>query len=312
MMNILLTGASSFTGLWFTEALAARGHKVTVLLRRSAEDYQGIRQLRVKLLANYADIIFNSPFGSDRFLEILESRGPLDLFCHHAAEVSDYKNPDFDFAAALASNTKGVKSLFEILLAQNCRKFLLTGSVFEQREGFSSNGTNAISAYGLSKGLTSDVFRYFAGLYGLKLGKFVIPNPFGPYEEDRFTSYLAKCWLQGKNAIVSFPDYIRDNIPVTLLSKSYAAFAEELTPDSGYRTFSPSFFPAPQSCFVQQFAQEMQKRFDMPCAFTLQQQVEFPEPKVRINCDPLNPLALKWDESVAWDALANFYLQIFQ
>ena len=77
------------------------------------------------------------------------------------------------------------------------RKVVLTGSVFEQREGAGTEGLRAVSPYGLSKGLTADVFSYFTELLGMKLGKFVIPNPFGPLEEPRFTSYLIHNWFQG-------------------------------------------------------------------------------------------------------------------
>ena len=37
-MKILFTGASSFTGYWFVKELAERGHEVTALLRRPAEN----------------------------------------------------------------------------------------------------------------------------------------------------------------------------------------------------------------------------------------------------------------------------------
>ena len=77
------------------------------------------------------------------------------------------------------------------------------------------------SAYGLSKALTAQVFRYYCGRAGLSLGKFVIPNPFGPYEEPRFTAYLMKNWLTGGTPSCSSPAYVRDNIHVSLLAKAY-------------------------------------------------------------------------------------------
>lgn len=311
-MQIVLTGATSFTGFWFASALCERKHQLTLLLRRPLEEYQGIRKTRLNELKAWGpEIIDDCSFGSESFLEYLKNRKPFDLFCHHAAEVKDYKSPDFDFAAALTSNTRNIKSLFEILKKQECRKLLLTGSVFEQREGFSSEGENAISPYGLSKGLTSDVYRYFANLYDLKLGKFVIPNPFGPYEDgERFTSYLAKRWLCGEKADVSFPDYVRDNIPVELLAMIYADFAESLSSERGYSRISPSYRPAAQRYFIQEFAHEMRERFELPCEYILHNQINFLEPKVRINCDPVKPDQLqKWDESKFWNSLAEYYMK---
>ena len=77
---------------------------------------------------------------------------------------------------------------------------LLSGSVFEGGEGAGSQGLPDFSPYGLSKALTAQVFRFDCGRAGLGLGKFVIPNPFGPYEEPRFTAYLMKNWLAGEHA----------------------------------------------------------------------------------------------------------------
>jgi UDP-glucose 4-epimerase len=306
-MKILLTGASSFTGLWFAEALVARGHTIIAPLFHSKTDYQGIRKARVERLKNCADIIFECPLGSESFFELLESHGPFDLFCHHAADVSNYKSSNFDFSAALKSNTFNIKKIMELLNAQKCQKLLLTGSVFEQREGIGSDPLQAVSPYGLSKGLTSDVFAYFAELYGLHLGKFVIPNPYGPYEEGRFTTYLANCWLKKETATVTFPNYVRDNIPVSLLALSYASFAEQLPKAPGFSKLSPSFEPDSQGAFVTKFAKEMEKRFNTPCEFSLLEQTDFPEPKVRINSDRLEPKKLGWNEPLAWDALAEFY-----
>ncbi len=167
----------------------------------------------------------------------------------------------------------------------------------------------AISPYGLSKGLTSDVWQYIALNAGFKLGKFVIPNPFGPYEEARYTSYLAKCWLEKTKASVDFPLYIRDNIPISLLAKAYAGFAESLTEEVGFSKFSPSFRPESQVSFVENFSKEMQKRWNVDCEYEVKNQVNFPEPRVRINSDLINTSDYHWDESLAWDDLANFYLE---
>jgi hypothetical protein len=41
----------------------------------------------------------------------------------------------------------------------------------------------------------------------------------------------------------------------------------------------------------------------------LKKQTAFPEPRVRINTDVLNADALGWDESAAWDDLADYYLR---
>lgn len=39
----------------------------------------------------------------------------------------------------------------------------------------------------------------------------------------------------------------------------------------------------------------------------LKHQVEFQEPRVRINTDLINSNALDWDEGRAWDEIAGYY-----
>lgn len=309
-MKILFTGPSSFSGMWFIKELVKRGHSVIALLRGHPEEYQGIRKIRIEKTREYCTQIYHCQFGTHVCLDAIEAAGPIDLFCHHAADVSNYKSIDFDYIDALKSNTLNIKKVLEKLKEQNCNKLILTGSVFEPREGLSSGGAQAVSTYGLSKGLTSDAFEYFSKVYEFSFGKFVIPNPFGPFEEGRFTTYLAKCWLHKTKANVDFPSYVRDNFPISLLAKCYAAFAEALPSQAGYCKLNPSFRPENQGVFVAQFASEMQKRWNIPCKYFLHEQLDFPEPRVRINSDPIQPSDYHWNESLAWDELADYYLSI--
>ena len=56
-MRILLTGASSFTGLAIAEQLRRAGHEVTAPLPRAAGAYdEGVRALRVAELPAFANV----------------------------------------------------------------------------------------------------------------------------------------------------------------------------------------------------------------------------------------------------------------
>ena len=46
-MKVLFTGASSFSGFWFVQALAKYGHEVVAVFQRQAHDYEGLRAHRV-------------------------------------------------------------------------------------------------------------------------------------------------------------------------------------------------------------------------------------------------------------------------
>jgi hypothetical protein len=143
----------------------------------------------------------------------------------------------------------------------------------------------------------------------MALGKFVIPNPFGPYEEPRYTSYLMKSWLAGTTPACSNPAYVRDNIPVSLLAKVYARFAAEL-PAAGFTRINPSGYAESQGAFTIRLAQEMRPRLGLPCPVELKKQVDFSEPRVRINTDLPDADALGWDESAAWDDMARYYQRL--
>ncbi|MEM7202201.1 MAG: NAD(P)-dependent oxidoreductase [Planctomycetota bacterium] len=306
IVKVLLTGTSSFTGLWFARALAERGHELVVTFRGADGSYEGVRARRVTLARDLGRAEFGCTFGGDRFLEIAAGGG-FDVLCHHAAEVSDYKSPDFDVAAALANNTAGLRRVFETLRDHGCRRTVATGSVFEHDEGTGGEPRRAFSPYGLSKGLSWQVLRYFAGEAGLRLGKFVIPNPFGPHEEPRFTSYLVRNWADRKTPSVATPAYLRDNIHARLLALAYARFTEQLSDTPGCDRLAPCGYIETQGAFAERFAREMRPRLGLPCELELAHQTEFPEPRLRTNTDILDAGDLGFDEAAAWDELATYY-----
>jgi UDP-glucose 4-epimerase len=190
-MRILFTGASSFTGHWFAGALARAGHDVICPLRGAPGEYEGTRAVRVEGLQKACRVVPQTPFGSEAFLA-LARQGAWALLCHHAADVTDYKRPDFDIHRALLNNTLNLRAVLTVLKERGAKGVVLTGSVFENDEGLGGDSMRAFSAYGVSKGLTWQVFRGYCADAGMPLGKFVIPNPFGPLEDPRFTAYLMK------------------------------------------------------------------------------------------------------------------------
>jgi UDP-glucose 4-epimerase len=308
-MNILITGGSSFSGYWFIRELTRAGHEVWATFRGNLENYAGVRRQRVERVLSFCRPLFRCEFGGQDFLEILKDMPNIGLFCHHAADVTNYKEPSFDFVGALENNTKGLNTVIKVLKEKGCNKILLTGSAFEQNEGIGSDGLRAFSPYGLSKGLTYEVFRYFAEINQMKLGKFVIPNPFGPFEEPRFTSFLIRKWFAGETPTVATPAYVRDNIHVSVLAKAYVYFADGLDSKPGLEKLNPSGYPESQGAFALRFAREMRERLGLPCELELAEQKDFAEPKVRINYDLLDPHILNWQEKEAWDQLAYYYAE---
>ena len=302
-MNIVMTGATSFSGMWFAKELA-KVASLTTLIHQPKEAYSGLRQQRLEHVEKVSTPIVAGPFGSEIFLEQLHKLPHFDLFCHHAAEVTHYKSSDFDPYAALKKNTASLPEVLKCLKNKGCHSLILTGSIFEPHEGKGSDNLRAVSSYGLSKGLTSTFFEYHCQLAGIELKKFVIPNPFGPFEEVRYTTFLAKTWLEGKIAPVTHPDYSRDNIPISLLAKAYSYFA-----GSDLSKFNPSFYVGSQKNFTLLFQKEIRNRLQLPCDIDFKVQTDFTEPLERINLDRLEPAFFNWDEEKSWDELAEFYLR---
>jgi len=248
------------------------------------------------------------PFGSNPFLKLLKEMAPLDLLCHHAAEVGNYKSPDFDPLRALENNTRNLQAVLAAFKQGGGKAVVLSGTVFEPDEGEGDEPLRAFSPYGVSKGLTWQVFRYYCVRERISLGKFVIPNPFGPFEERRFTSYLMQEWSRGKTAIVKTPDYVRDNIPADLLAQVYAGFAEQTGASyEPLQKINPSCYVETQGAFALRVAREAQSRVGWACALELARQEDFSEPLRRVNFQPALQIVPRWDERGFWDAFVRFY-----
>lgn len=309
-MRILLTGASSMTGMWFAQELATAGHEVLATFTRESADAYGddLRGRRVGRVLAHVEPLFGLRFGDADFVRTIGERS-VDCVCHHGADVTDYKSPDFDVAGAVANNTAGLVGVLRALRDDAGGRLALTGSVFEEGEGAGSEGLPNVSPYGMSKAIASQMFRFYAAREGVRLGKFVIPNPFGPFEEPRFTNYLMKTWRSGDVAGVRTPRYVRDNVHASLLAAAYRRFVETLDAAPGYTPTNPSGYVESQGAFAERFATAMRERTGMACELDLAEQTEFAEPRVRINTDPIDAADLGWDEAGAWDAVAEFYEQ---
>ena len=298
-MRVLLTGASSFTGMWFASALAAGGHEVCCTLRSSS--YEGVRGRRVEHLRAVCETVEGVEFGDARFLELLRGER-WDLLCHHAATVDGYRDPGFDVPGALRANTRSASAVVEAV-----PRVLLTGSVFEPGEGEGDPELRAFSPYGLSKRFTADTFAYCCSVAGVSFGKLVVPNPFGPLEEERYTTGLVRAWLRGEPGVCRTPGHVRDNIHVSLLAAAFADFAGRL-PEGGWSgTLGPSGYRESQGDFTRRFAREIGDRLGLATPVQeLAGQVST-EPAVRLNRDLIDLESLGWSERTAWNDLAEYY-----
>jgi len=97
---------------------------------------------------------------------------------------------------------------------------------------------------------------------------------------------------------VNTPDYIRDNIHVSLLAQAYVTFIENLGEGPGFERYCPSGYAEKQGVFIERFSCALKQRFKLPCQVVLDKQIEFLEPLKLVNKDEVK---------VPWDELASFY-----
>lgn len=305
-MRILFTGASSFSGFWFARALAEAGHTVVApLLRKRADYVEPPRAARVEALSATVEFVEECPFGSSAFLALCASQ-PFDVLCHHAARLKDYKSPDFDVALAVTENTLNFRAILAAM--KQLRGVVLSGSVFEANESAGSPPLVAFSPYGVSKGVTSQILEYHCEQARVPFGKFVIPNPFGPYEEPaRFARHVIEQWKKHAVATVQTPHYVRDNIPIDLLAGSYAAYVSAMGQGPAPARLYPSGYVETQGAFAQRMAQEIKARSNLACELSLAESHAFTEPFARFNTMPATQIVPGWDEAASWDGLARYH-----
>ena len=270
---------------------------------RAAAYEDPLRRARMEKAAKVAEIVPAAPFGSQAFLEVMA--GGFDVLCHHAAEAANHKAPDFDVARAVAGNTFNAAAVLAAARSAGVRRLVLTGSVFEEGEGRGTQPLVAFSPYGLSKTLTARAFAAECDAAGLPMVKFVVPNPFGPYEAQTFQRLVMSRWREGQAVRVSHPLYGRDNAPADLLGQVYARAA---TGALGAHV-SPSVYAGPVGGFFQRMAREVRARTGWACDLDLADSQQSTEPLERYNLQPVDPDDYGWSQGAFWDAYAAYYAE---
>lgn len=290
-MRVLLTGASSFTGLWIAEALAARGAEVTAVCRGRPELYDPARRARIEAVARRAAVVFDRPFGGEGFLGLVDDAPPFDVLCLHHAEVGDFRRPGFDALAAARLDTAGLPAVLARMQRRGLRRVVHTGSVFEAGEGDGDQPLQAIGAYGLAKTLTAAVIRHATAEAGIEAVKVTIPSPYGPGQVSGVLGYLTRCWCEGQPAVLEFPDRVRDFVPVDLLAAHYAEIALGRRPPPAGGRSNPSGHIETILAFTERIARALRPRLGLACAIDASGPPKPSlEPRRRFNTEPLSGL----------------------
>ncbi|MCB1882463.1 MAG: NAD(P)-dependent oxidoreductase [Geminicoccaceae bacterium] len=287
-MRVLLTGASSFTGMWLVLALAKRGVEVVAALRGDPRRYDAVRQARMTQVAAHAAVLPEAPMGSQALYDAADRLGPFEGLVLHGAHVGDFKDPAYDAGRAVVANTAGLERLVVRLKANGLKRIVATGSVFEAGEGRGDGPLHHVGAYGFAKSMTWEILKETADREAVDLAKFVIASPFGAYEKPGFVQELMRRWLAGETAYVRTPQVGRDWVPAPALAEAHADMVAAAPPYPPLARLTPSFLPLTNGAFAAFLAREARSRLGRPCALRLADPPEPPDgPLERYGVDRL-------------------------
>ena len=307
-MKILFTGSSSFTGYHFINDLADNGHEIIVTFSQKKNFYlrqKNNRSIRVKKLIDRFDCHFNVNFSKNSSIKFVNNLLQVDIFCHHFADTKNYKLNTFDIFSALKNNTKNISNCIGALKEKGLKYYIYTGSYFEPKEEFSKD-YSSFSLYGVTKSLTGQLIRHHCYNYDVIYKKFIIPNPFGELEdENRILSIVADHWIKKKVFLIKHPEYLRDNIPIRILSNCYCDFILK----KNIKSYSPSFYRLSNINFISRFSNEVKKRSKLKCEFKYLDDSLYDEPKKKYNYHRIKLSQYSLSSKQIWDDLVKYYLK---
>lgn len=304
-LKILLTGGTSFTGLWFARELAARGHDVIAPVTADIDSYQGVRAERVAHLLEVARVISSAPVGSENLARTVAELDRIDVVCLHHAVVGDYQSAEFDVSQAVASATAGALPLLAAAHRKGTRGVVLTHSIFEGGRGISDD-PRPIGMYAVAKTAVGGVWSERARQLGLPVSEFTIANPFGPLEEPRLVSYLVRSWQSGVTPTLKAPEWVRDNLPAPLLAASYADVVEAAAVGLVQRV-TPSHTVVSNLEFARLIGSEFASRWGFCCPVDRTAEHLTAEPRVRVGVNRLAWSQVPSSVTTFWDQYADFY-----
>jgi len=299
-MNILFTGASSFTGMHFVKSLVAQRHNLICIFTQSKDSYTGIRRARIQEILPKIRPIWNTRFGDATFLTVLNNHR-IDTYTHHMAWTKGYNTTTYDKDRAIQNNTHQLSAVLQSLERNGCRQVLLTGSVFEGKDVDCRQGTAPFEAHGEAKKETT--MRFLTAQTSIPIRRFIIPNPFGTFDQQRFVEYLHLSWLNNRTPHLLYPDNIRDNIPIPLLQNAYLRFVHNRD-----LVLAPSGFIESNASFAHRIAKVFAKHFGYSTPLHIDTNKDDNQPLWLSNTDTETS---SWDEELFWRTLCHHYEQRF-
>ena len=281
--RILLTGCSSFTGYWFARELINLGFELCCPLPHEYDEYLGVKKQRLDFIRDKATLVFKCPFGTNGFIELCKNHYYGMGF--HGFYMENYNNRNYKISSSLSQNLKNIETILEIL-QENRTRIIYSSSIFEDAINIEDDNNESTSIdwynYAFSKKVTFLALRSLCEQYGLTCQRFVITNPFGPYEDTKFCFHLMNSILKKNDFLIKTPFYTRDMIQVDLLAKLYANAFLDLNGENLVE-FRPSQYSMKIFEFAELFISEISKYCGYKISIIKGNQKTFNEPEILIN-----------------------------
>jgi nucleoside-diphosphate-sugar epimerase len=317
MTAVLLTGATSFTGVHIAEQLAQ-----THSLRQPMEVYAcvrlrpraGVEESRYAYLKKLpgVKVVPYDGFEASSFLTIIENLKPHVLI-NHGTHMDRYREKDYDVLQAMRVSAVPLPQVLKTFGGNGGKLFVHSGSIFEPGEGQGDRVDQALSVYGATKAAVYGLTRFHCREAGIPLLKVVIPNPVGPFENsDRLIPIFMRKWLNRETPVLSQAQLVRDQLPAPWLGEVYAhhilrLLAQRASPAEN--RVSPSGFVGTQRAFVDRLALEMGARLRLPTPVEYNESPSS-QPLRRIGTDSVVSLLGKDGDQawrLFWDQLAIYF-----
>jgi UDP-glucose 4-epimerase len=306
-MNIVITGISSFTGLYFVKELHRRKHNIFGVHQSSFPSYSSPHKERVTAAISYCQESVQASFGEQSFCSFIQQI-PIDVYCHHGAYTTNYNAVDFPIQYAVEKNTKNLSTVANILREKKCHSIAVSSSIFAGHGPISSSDV-PFSGYGESKWQTDQLFLDACKKHQLRWARYVIPNPFGPQDNPKFLYEMGNKWSLGEPLVLKTPDFIRDNIHVRLLAEHYASWIENLQSQPSQIQSFPSGYVEKIGDFAERVAIEMRKRTGWACDIQRSKKPMDNQPTTLHNTEVIKHRPFT-QEQTDWDLLAEWFQEI--
>ena len=297
-MKILMTGVTCFSGYWFARQLILDGNELICFRAKSNKDSIDLNVWLEKL--NTEELPFRVQTVDSKFLD----RENIDLLLLHGSSMRNRRSRNFDVDSAVKETV--VISEF-IQQHFNVKCVVHTGTFSERDEGVGESPRIAFNPYSESK---SRIYEAHCDLFSDQpLLKYVMPNPFGIFQKDNMFSYLESKWRENLQPSIANPYYIRDYVPIDLLSQNYANVVCKFAKgEFNEKKYSPSFYAMTNKEVVSLYAQKVYENTKIQYTFSTNEQLNFEEPRVRVNLNVATEYAVEWSEVNFWKNLTNKFL----